>query len=374
MLWRFDTTGLLARPKRSPVDSFGNAYLTGWTAGGNITTPGAFQTTAYGLDAYVAEVNPSGNSLVYATYLGGSCKSAPQLAGDTGYGIALDPAGDTYITGQACSQDFPVTDNAIQTKLEGTNTNYSAFLSELDPSGSRLLFGTYIGGSYTGDWASGIGLDRNLNAYIAGLTHSATFPTTTGALQKQNLASDQGAGFVSKFSIPQGGTILIHDFALTLTPSSATITRGRSTTTIVTINPTNGFYQQIAFSCSGIPSWAQCSFSKPFVAPNESMATTTMTIETISAASIKNKPSMPFAQIVSIAALFCWLGLGRRRRRTLELVLICLVAGGVLAMDGCGGGGGGGVGGGSNPASFTVTITGVAPSTEHTITFVVTAN
>jgi hypothetical protein len=350
------------------VDSLGSAYVTGWTTGGNITTPGAFQTVATGLDAYVVKVNPSGSSLTYATYLGGSCLSAPLLAGDAGDAITLDGAGDAYIAGQACSADFPVTTNAIQTTLEGSGTNYSAFLSELNSAGSTLLFSTYIGGSYSGDWATGIGLDGQKNAYIAGLTHSFSFPTTPGAFQAQNRASDQGTGFVSKFTIPTGGQLLVHDFALILSASAASISRGQSTSTNVTITPTNGFYQAITFSCSGLPSWAYCSFSTPSVAPGTSTAMTTLTVSTSAATNAATAPGLPSFSMVSVVAGLALLG--GRQRRAFKVFALGIILGTFL-MNGCGGGNGGG---GPNPNSFTVTIIGSAPSVQHAATFTVTAN
>ncbi|MGA9307695.1 MAG: SBBP repeat-containing protein [Candidatus Sulfotelmatobacter sp.] len=87
------------------VDSSGNAYVTGWTAGGDITTPGAFQTVAPGFDAYVVKINPSGSALTYATYLGGSIDIGSFGPGDVGFAIAVDSSGDAYIAGQAVSPD-----------------------------------------------------------------------------------------------------------------------------------------------------------------------------------------------------------------------------------------------------------------------------
>ncbi len=352
------------------VDSSGNAYVTGWTAGDDLTTPGAFQTHAAGLDAYVVKVNPSGSALTYATYLGGSCLSAPQLAGDTGHAITIDATGDAYIAGKTCSKDFPVTTNAIQTTLTGANANYSAFLSELNPTGTKLLFSTYIGGSYTGDWATGIGLDGLQNAYIAGLTHSFSFPTTTAAFQTQNNASDQGTGFVSKFTIPSGGQLLTHDFALSLSASSASISKGQSTSTIVTITPANGFYESISFSCSGVPSWADCSFSVASVTPGASAMTTTLTISTFAATSAATTPMSTTLSVISSMTLLCLLR-GRQRKAPKALALGIVL--GAFLVNGCGGGGASGAGAGGRN-SFTVIVSGAAPSTQHMTTFTVTAN
>jgi hypothetical protein len=364
----------LSQAQAVAVDSSGNAYVTGWTTGGNVTTSGAFQTVAPGLDAYVVKINPLGSALTYATYLGGSCQTgAGQDAGDAGFAITIDASLDAYVAGQTCSMDFPVTTNAIQTTLAAGDTNYSAFLSELNPTGSELLFSTYIGGSYTGDWATGIGLDGQQNVYIAGLTHSFSFPTTAGAFQTQNNASDQGTGFVSKFTIPPGGQILTHDFALSLSPSSATISKGQSTTTVVTVTPSNGFYESISFNCSGVPNWATCNFSVPFVIPGTSTMTTTLTVSTnatTSAATVPGLLLLPLVPSVVVISLF-----GKRQSKTLKFFAFGIVLG-TLLVNGCGGGNnsGGDGGGAQNPNSFAVTVTGSATSTKHVATFAVTAS
>jgi hypothetical protein len=354
------------------VDSAGNAFVTGWTVGGNVTTQGAFQTTSLGLDAYVVKVNPSGSALTYSTYLGGSCTDAAELVGDEGRAIALDAAGNAYIAGQTCSQDFPSTSNAIQNTLAGTNFN--AFLSVLNSTGTDLLFSTYIGGSISeGDWANGIGLDGTGNAYIAGLTHATDFPTTTGAFQLTNNASDLGTGFISKFTVPQGGTVLVHDFALTTNPSSATIARGQSASTTITLTPTNGFYEQVTFSCSGLPSWASCNFSPIIDTPGTTTSTITLTVSTIALASNRGEKPFPVTPIATAAGLLGLLGL-RRRVKVIRAVSLALFLG--VVLSGCSSGGGGSNGGGIGPQTntFTATITGTAQSTNHTTAFTVTAN
>ncbi len=251
--------------------------------------------------------------MVYSTYLGGNCQGSPQLAGDTGFGIALDATGNAYIAGQTCSKDFPSTSNAIQSTLTGTFFN--AFLSVLNSSGADLLFSTYIGGSsFTGDWANGVGLDGAQNAYIAGLTHATNFPTTAGALQSANNAVDQGAGFVSKFTVPQGGKVVVHDFALTTSPSSATISKGQTTSTTITLTPTNGFYEQVVFSCSGLPSWATCNFSGIVITPGTTTSTTTLTVTTTTIAGNQGEKRLPGVPVAAAAGLFGLLGLRRRTK------------------------------------------------------------
>jgi len=164
------------------VDAAGNAYVTGFTASTDFpTTAGAFQTAFAGSgpfgfgDAFVTKLDPTGSALVYSTYLGGS-------SDDLGSGIAVDTAGNAYVTGGA-STNFPTTAGAFQTTFASTSSiNLDAFVTKLNPTGSGAVYSTYIGGS-GGDSGSGIAVDGAGNAYVTGGTNSADFPTTAGAFQ-----------------------------------------------------------------------------------------------------------------------------------------------------------------------------------------------
>jgi Beta-propeller repeat len=160
------------------VDAAGNAYVTGGTqAPANYpTTPGAFQPANAGLysNAFVTKLNSTGSALVYSTYLGGSGSFY-----DYGTGIAVDAGGNAYVTGNAGSTDFPTTAGAFQTTLAGAG---KAFVTKLNPAGSALVYSTYLGGN-GGESGGGIAIDTAGNAYVAGTTQSANFPTTAGAFQ-----------------------------------------------------------------------------------------------------------------------------------------------------------------------------------------------
>jgi hypothetical protein len=112
------------------VDGFGNAYVTGWTSSTNYdVTAGAFQTTYGGgtYDAFVTKLNSTGTAILYSTYLGGS-------AVEYSLSIAVDGAGDAYITGYTQSTDFDITSGAFQTTYSG---NSDVFITKLDlPDGS----------------------------------------------------------------------------------------------------------------------------------------------------------------------------------------------------------------------------------------------
>jgi hypothetical protein len=161
------------------VDTLGNAYVTGDTLSFDFpTTPGAFQTTFSGVfDAFVTKLNPTGTGVVYSTYLGGS-------DGDVGVGIAVDTAGNTYVTGATQSTDFPTTPGAFQVTFGGGSVIFfaDAFVTKLNPLGTGVVYSTYLGGS-DGDAGNGVAVDTAGNAYVTGITESTNFPTTPGAFQ-----------------------------------------------------------------------------------------------------------------------------------------------------------------------------------------------
>ena len=148
------------------VDAAGNAYVMGWTLSTDFPTANPLQrNSGGGSDAFVAKLNPAGSALVYSTYLGGS-------GDDFGSGIAVDAAGNAYVTGETSSPDFP-TANPVQPSPGG---NWDAFVAKLNPAGSALVYSTYLGGSQ-GDGGSGIAVDAAGNAYVTGGTNSTNFPT-----------------------------------------------------------------------------------------------------------------------------------------------------------------------------------------------------
>ena len=125
------------------VDSAGNAYVTGITSSTNFPTANAIQGTYAGLkDAFVTKLNANGSALLYSTYLGGSGE-------DLGYGIAVDSAGNAYVTGQTTSTNFPSA-NAVQGTYAGGDAD--AFVTKLNANGSALLYSTYLGGSGERSW------------------------------------------------------------------------------------------------------------------------------------------------------------------------------------------------------------------------------
>ena len=115
--------------------------------------------------------------LDYSTYLGGS-------ANDWAGAVAVDNAGNAYLTGVTASLDFPVTPNAVFPVHGGCTGNcYDAFVAKINTRGNGLEYATYLGGSGD-DFGTAIALDTSGNAYVTGATNSTDFPTTSKALQR----------------------------------------------------------------------------------------------------------------------------------------------------------------------------------------------
>ncbi|MGH2685535.1 MAG: SBBP repeat-containing protein, partial [Actinomycetota bacterium] len=190
------------------VDGAGNAYVTGLAFDGTTdfpTTGGAFQTTHNGSgDGFVAKLNPAGSALDYSTFLGGNDF-------DFGTRIAVDGAGNAYVTGQTSETGgtpFPTTGGAFDTSIQGFQ---DAFVTKLNPGGSAPVYSTFLGADGS-DYGTGIAVDAAGSAYVAGYTGGGgydvanNFPTTPGALQPTEPGN--GDGFLSQFNT--GGTGLVY--------------------------------------------------------------------------------------------------------------------------------------------------------------------
>jgi len=177
------------------VDGSGDAYVTGSTASSNFPVASAEQTAyAGGGDVFVTKLNPTGSAPVYSTYLGGS-------GPDVGSGIVVDSSGAAYVVGTTSSTNFPTTTNAYQSAYAG---NGDAFILKLSPTGSALVYSSYLGGTGA-DFGQAIAVDSSGNAYVAGSTGSTDFPTVN-PLQVGNVGSSDA--FVTK--INPSGTGLVY--------------------------------------------------------------------------------------------------------------------------------------------------------------------
>jgi beta-propeller repeat-containing protein len=180
------------------VDASGNAYVTGNTPSTDFPTANALQSTLGAgavNNAFVTKLNANGSALVYSTYLGGSVS-------DGGNGIAVDSSGNANVTGATSSPNFP-TANALQPTFGGGG---DAFVTKINPSGSALIYSSYLGGSNT-DYGQSIAVDTSGNAYVTGWTLSTNFPTAN-ALQTSLGAGAEINAFVAK--INSTGSALVY--------------------------------------------------------------------------------------------------------------------------------------------------------------------
>jgi uncharacterized protein (TIGR03437 family) len=265
------------------VDPLGNAYITGFTTSANFPTAGAPYQAAFGGlgggtvmrtgDAFVAKIAPTGNRLIYSTYVGGS-------KDDFGLAIAIDGTGAAYITGGTMSANFPVSGTAYLKTFQGGGGQQptftfkmplidagDAFVAKLDATGSNLLFSTFLGGTLD-DVGSTIALDLSSNVYVGGFTLSSNFPTTAGAYQRQFGGVDPadqffqtGDGFIAK--IKPDGSGLVYS---TLFGGA-----GDDYVQSIAVDSTGDVYFTGSSGSSSIPTTAgvfQAAFSGPAFLPN----------------------------------------------------------------------------------------------------------
>ena len=224
------------------VDNAGNAYITGYTLSSNFpTTSDAFQTSKNGLgDAFVTKLHSSGSSLVYSTYLGGTNS-------DQGLSIALDSTGSAYITGVTQSADFPITPTAFQSTFTGFA---NAFVTKFNPTGSALIYSTFLGGSDNNSGAA-IAVGNDGNAYVTGFTNSTDFPTTRGAY-RTTYNGDSDA-FVTKFN--PNGTELVYSMYLGGTDADQGLG--------IAVDDTGNAYVTVATQSDDFPT-TTCAFDRTF--------------------------------------------------------------------------------------------------------------
>jgi uncharacterized repeat protein (TIGR01451 family) len=183
------------------VDAAGNVYVAGATGStdfpGTISPGGVQAANGGSIDGFVAKIDPTGTVLLYSTYLGGSDL-------DSITGMAVDAAGNVYLTGFTRSTDFPgVTAGSLQGSHAGGLGD--AFVAKLNPSGAALLYSTYLGGSGN-DVGSAIAFDVSADAYVLGHTDSTDFPGVTGGSPQPNHGGNLD-GFVAKIDATAGAIV-----------------------------------------------------------------------------------------------------------------------------------------------------------------------
>ena len=165
------------------IDDSETVYIVGSTGSRDFPiTPGTYRSNCddyYCSDAFVARLDATGTTLIFATYLGGDSM-------DWGKAIAVDQTGDIYVSGENWYGSFPTTDGAYQTSYNGGYSVHNAgeaFIVKLNSDASALLYSTYLGGKQA-ERLSAMAVDDQGHVYVTGSTRSADFPTTLGAYDR----------------------------------------------------------------------------------------------------------------------------------------------------------------------------------------------
>jgi hypothetical protein len=354
------------------VNSAGNAFITGYAGLNFPVTPGAFQSfQGGGWDAFVTEVDTTGSSLVYSTDLGGN-------NADYGWAIALDSSNNAYVTGQTDSTNFPLQDPLQAVFYQSIP---SVFVSELNSTGSALLFSTYWGGGaggYGSQQGNAIALDSAGSIYFAGSTLVPDFPVVN-PIQSQLLGP--GDAFIAEFEV-------VPDFTFSGTPSTATVTAGQTANYSLTLTPLNGFNQQISLTCSGAPLNSTCSVSPPTLTldgvhtgnPKAAVVTSprsaSMLGPGVGGNVLKQARNLKFALSASFALFgLCFAGsVSRGRSRTRILSTAVLLVLGSLLLVSCGSRGSSGGDGGTPAGTYTIKVVATSGNLSHSENFTLTVN
>ncbi|MBI4166047.1 MAG: SBBP repeat-containing protein [Acidobacteria bacterium] len=271
------------------LDSTGNAYVTGYTSSADFPTQNPLQGNYAGdTDGFVTKLSAAGDVLLYSTYLGGTLNEYFS-------GIAVDNAGNAYISGRTSSRDFPTVNPIQAAQAPGY---YDAFVATLNNSGSGLIQSTYYGGS-SDEVSPRIAVDGSGYAYITGVTFSSDFPILN-PLQPA-LVGINGDAFVTKLSlVPVPGMSLSPsnlDFGGQLvgaisTAQTITITNtGDLRLTVSSIAAAGDFdVPAVSFPCSSggpLDPGLSCGMSVTFNPTATGTSTGTLTI-------VSNAPASPY--------------------------------------------------------------------------------
>lgn len=179
------------------IHNTGEVYFTGNTYSSDFPTTAGVWDITYNSgtsDIFVSKFSSDLITLGYSTYIGGSGGTY-----DGGNAISVDCNGNSYLTGNTNSNDFPTTQGAYDSTFNGAD---DSFLIKLTPEGSSLIFSTYLGGS-SQDGGDEILVNSDGNAFITGRTYSNDFPTQNAYDSSYN---GDGDIFIAKFS--SDGTML----------------------------------------------------------------------------------------------------------------------------------------------------------------------
>ncbi|MGA3029094.1 MAG: BACON domain-containing carbohydrate-binding protein, partial [Bryobacteraceae bacterium] len=194
------------------VDGTGNVYMGGYTNGGSLPVVSAVQRGILGQqNAFISKFDPTGRTVLYSTYLGGSGQ-------DSLNGIAVDSSGSLVGTGTTLSADFPLVNAVLSTSPcmgegEPESCDDTVFAFKLNAAGNGLVYSTYLTDGWNG-WGTGqaVAVDASQNAYFTG--YAAAIQTTPGALNDcctfvMKLSNTGGEVYAAVLQADQGNAIAV---------------------------------------------------------------------------------------------------------------------------------------------------------------------
>ncbi len=337
---QYPTMPQAARPAFSPA---GGSYASSKSVSISDTTPGA--TIYYTTDG----TTPTTSSTIYSGPITvSSSKTLRAIAAARGYSVSQIASASYTIMASAAAQSFSV--------ASGTYSSPQS-VSIADAHAGATIY-------YTTD---------------------GTTPTTSSTVYSGPIAVSSSETLKAIAAAPgytnspvASATYIINpvapDFSIAASPGALTVTAGQSGTTIISVTPENGFNSAISFDCSGLPAGVSCRFSPPTVTPSGAAASSVISVASSSSTADSRGRSGPLLPTSTVAVALCFIGIGRRRRFPVLLLLAASI-GGLSLLTACSGYfPSHKASGTAQPVTSTVTVMATAGSLQHTATFSLTVN